>query len=232
MVILQQQINYILKNFLNPIFIKHERKLMFISHKSNVLQTVHETEWQCRRNSKGQDKSEYWTWLASITTQDDNGNDVVTYPSEDFTIVECTDEDVQERLNQLSDYSAKGVYNITWSDSKDTFVMTTDMDGNSVKVVESVEKDEDFESETFGDVIKTNYKMSHFSGDDTAKDARLLADKWVAVRRDRDRRLAETDYLALKDNTLSAGMKTYRQSLRDVPEDNADVDEISWPVKP
>jgi len=27
-------------------------------------------------------------------------------------------------------------------------------------------------------------------------------------------------------------MKTYRQSLRDVPADNADPDDISWPEKP
>ena len=204
---------------------------MYISHKSNVLQYIHETEWQCRRNTKGLNKSEYWAWLATITTQDDDGNDVVTYPSEDFTIVECSDEDVQARLAQLGDYVASSpdtgtVYNITWSDSKDTFVMTTDMDGKSVKVVESVEKDED------GEVTKTNYKMSHFSGDDTTKDARLLADKWVKIRRNRDRKLAETDYLALSDSTLASDMKTYRQSLSDVPADNADPDDISWPEKP
>jgi len=210
---------------------------MYISHKSNVLQTVHETEWQCRRKAKGLDKSEYWTWLATITTQDDDGHDVVTYPSEDFTIVECTDEDVQARLNQLGDYQSSSpdtgtVYNITWSDSKDTFVMTTDMDGKSVKEVESVEKDEDPDSETYGEVIKTNYKMSHFSGNDSDKNARLLADKWVKIRRNRDRKLAETDYLALSDSTLASDMKTYRQALRDVPADNADPDDISWPTKP
>ena len=169
-------------------------------------------------------KPEYWTWIETITSGDPP---VVTYPSEDFTIVECTDEDVQARLVQLSDYqSIEGVYNIKWSDSKDTFVMTTDMDGKSVKIVESEEKDKD------GKVIKTNYKMSHFSGDDTAKDARLLADKWSSVRRDRDRRLAETDYLALSDQTCSGNMQIYRQKLRDVPKDNADPDDINWPTKP
>ncbi len=206
---------------------------MYISHKTNVLQQIHETEWQCRRLSKGMSKPEYGAWIATITTQDDDGRDVVTYPSEDFTIVECSDEDVYARLSQLDDYkSIEGVYNIKWSDSKDTFVMTTDVDGKSVKVVESEEKDEDPESEKFGEVIKTNYKMSHFKGDDTAKDARILAEKWANVRRDRDRRLAETDYLALSDQTLSNSMKTYRDSLRDVPEDNADPDNISWPSKP
>ena len=43
---------------------------MFISHKSNVLQTVHETEWQCRRKVKGQTKPEYWAWLDSVTSGD------------------------------------------------------------------------------------------------------------------------------------------------------------------
>ena len=74
--------------------------------------------------------------------------------------------------------------------------------------------------------------MSHFSGDNTTKDARLLADKWVNVRRDRDRKLAETDYNALSDATLADNMKTYRQALRDVPGDNPDPDSINWPVKP
>ena len=182
---------------------------MYISHKSNVLQQVHETEWQCRRMSKGMSKPEYWTWLESITSGDPP---VVTYPSEDFTIVECTDENVQERLNQLGDYQAEGVYNIKWSNSKVNCEEVLDIDGKSQS--------------------PKVYVKSHFKGDDTAKDARILADKWTAVRRDRDRRLAETDYLALSDSTLASNMKTYRQSLRDVPEDNSDPDNISWPSKP
>jgi len=189
---------------------------MHISHKSNVLQTTHETEWQCRRKAKGQNKSEYWTWLATITTQDDDGNDVITYPSEDFTIVECTDEDVQARLNQLGDYVSSlpegTTYNIKYYASKRDAEEILDIDGNSHD--------------------PKQYVQSHFVGDDSAKDARLLANKWVNVRRDRDRKLAETDYLALSDSTLASDMKTYRQALRDVPADNADPDDISWPTKP
>ena len=192
---------------------------MYISHKSNVLQQVHETEWQCRRLSKGMSKPEYGAWIATITTQDDDGRDVVTYPSEDFTIVECTDEDVSARLTQLSDYINSNrtpdealVYNIKWSNSKVNCEEVLDIDGKSQS--------------------PKVYVKSHFKGDDTAKDARILADKWTAVRRDRDRRLAETDYLALSDQNLSNSMKNYRDSLRDVPEDNADPDNISWPSKP
>ena len=173
---------------------------MFISHKSNVLQVVHSTEWQCRRKTKDIGKPEYWAWLDSVTSGDPP---VADYSGESgYTIVECTDEDVQARVNQLEDYSSMdGVYNIKWSDSK--------------------------VSATVGeDTIQT-----HFSGDDTAKDARLLADKWSNVRRDRDRRLSETDYLALSDQTLSDAMETYRQELRDVPA-QSDPDNISWPSKP
>ena len=88
---------------------------MFISHKSNVIQQVHETEWQCRRKTKGMTKPEYWAWLASVTDADG----VVDYSGETgYTIVECTDEDVQTRLLQLSDYHAEGVYNIKYYVSK------------------------------------------------------------------------------------------------------------------
>jgi len=183
---------------------------MFISHKSNVIQYHHETEWQCRRVTKGMSLPEYWTWLDSVTSGDPP---VVDYSGETgYTIVECTDEDVQARLNQLGDYQAEGVYNIKWSDSKVKCEEVLDIDGKSQdpKV----------------------YVQSHFKGNDSDKNARLLADKWTAVRRDRDRKLAETDYLALSDSTLASDMKTYRQALRDVPEDNADPDDITWPTKP
>ena len=188
---------------------------MYISHKSNVLQTVHETEWQCRRNVKGLDKSEYWTWLATITTQDDDGHDVVTYPSEDFTIVECTDEDVQARLSQLGDYSADGVYNIKYYASKRDAEEIKDTDGNSHD--------------------PKQYVQSHFIGQDNTKDARLLADEWTQIRRERTRLLAETDHLALSDQTLSEGMTTHRQELRDIPTAQGGAtkySEITWPTKP
>ena len=181
---------------------------MFISHKSNVIQQVHETEWQCRKNTKGLTKPEYWAWIETITSGDPP---VVTYPSEDFTIVECTDEDVQARLVQLSDYQAEGVYNIKYYASKRDAEEILDNEGKSHD--------------------PKQYVQSHFVPDDSAKDARLLADKWENVRRDRNRRLSETDYLALSDNTLASGMETYRQELRDVPT-QSDPDNITWPSKP
>ena len=57
----------------------------------------------------------------------------------------------------------------------------------------------------------------------------------ASVRNKRNRLLAETDYLALSDNTLSSDMTTYRQNLRDITNGVDTVDKcnaISWPTKP
>ena len=55
------------------------------------------------------------------------------------------------------------------------------------------------------------------------------------VRSKRNNLLAETDYLALSDNTLSSDMTTYRQNLRDITNGVDTVDKcnaIDWPTKP
>ena len=39
------------------------------------------------------------------------------------------------------------------------------------------------------------------------------------IKQERLQRLIETDYLAMSDNTMSDEMKTYRQSMRDIPQD-------------
>ena len=60
---------------------------------------------------------------------------------------------------------------------------------------------------------------------------RAMAD----LRQKRNRLLADTDYLALSDNTLSSDMSTYRAALRDLTEDLTTVDEVEaveFPTKP
>jgi len=75
--------------------------------------------------------------------------------------------------------------------------------------------------------------------EETARDAEEQA--WAngqadrdlaALRAERDQRLAETDYLALSDNTLSAEMTTYRQALRDITNSYTSLDDVVWPTKP
>ena len=186
---------------------------MFISHKSNVLQQVHETEWQCRRNTKGLDKSEYWAWLDSVTT-----DGVVDYSGETgYTIVECTDEDVQARLVQLSDYQAEGVYNIKYYASKRDAEEIKDSEGNSHD--------------------PKQYVQSHFVGQDDTRDARILAGKWADIRTERNRLLTESDWVVVKakeehpNASIPSDWVDYRTELRDITK-QSDPDDITWPTKP
>ena len=57
----------------------------------------------------------------------------------------------------------------------------------------------------------------------------------ASVRSKRNGLLADTDYLALSDNTLTSDMTTYRQNLRDLPDGKDTVekcDNVTWPTKP
>jgi len=62
-----------------------------------------------------------------------------------------------------------------------------------------------------------------------------LARAQANLRRERNRRLVETDFYALSDVTMSDDMKTYRQNLRDLPDGKDTVDKcnnVTWPTKP
>ncbi len=54
----------------------------------------------------------------------------------------------------------------------------------------------------------------------------------AAVRNHRDQLLQATDWQALSDNTMSEAMTTYRQALRDVPDQGGFPFSVVWPTKP
>ena len=55
---------------------------------------------------------------------------------------------------------------------------------------------------------------------------------WSFVRTKRNELLAETDFYANTDVTMSADMTTYRQALRDLPASTANSEDVVWPTKP
>jgi len=61
--------------------------------------------------------------------------------------------------------------------------------------------------------------------------ASLDADAAVQNRVRRNELLAETDFYALSDVTMSDEMKTYRQALRDLPS-QSDWPYVDYPTKP
>lgn len=52
------------------------------------------------------------------------------------------------------------------------------------------------------------------------------------VRAERDRRLAESDWMGLSDTTMPDAWKTYRQALRDLPANTSDFSNPTWPTEP
>ena len=56
--------------------------------------------------------------------------------------------------------------------------------------------------------------------------------QWKELRQERNRLIAETDYLALSDSTLTTEMAAYRQALRDLPSNTSDPANPTWPTKP
>ena len=171
---------------------------MFIATKLTKLIAIHEVEWQCRRKAKGLSKPEYWTWLESVTTEDENGVKTYDFSGENYEIVET-----------------------------DAPLSYQDEEGNTISFNQS--------GHIHSDLDGTHYHLtwdgSAILKDDTALTECQTAEKWKRVRADRNRKLAETDYLALSDQTLSTEMNTYRQALRDVPT-QTDPDNITWPSKP
>lgn len=55
---------------------------------------------------------------------------------------------------------------------------------------------------------------------------------WVDFREQRNKLLAETDWMASSDVTLSDAWKTYRQALRDLPANTSDPTNPIYPTKP
>ena len=52
------------------------------------------------------------------------------------------------------------------------------------------------------------------------------------LRRQRNQLLEESDWRAVSDLTMSDAWKTYRQTLRDLPANTADPNNVTWPEEP
>lgn len=79
------------------------------------------------------------------------------------------------------------------------------------------------EDQAFLDAVKTQDEAWAAGAND-----RLAAEE----REKRNALLAETDYFGASDVTMSDAMATYRQALRDVPQQTDFPTSINWPTKP
>ena len=67
----------------------------------------------------------------------------------------------------------------------------------------------------------------------TAKIAELeAAEPMRLLRAERNQRLANTDWWASSDLTMTAAQTAYRQALRDITETYTSLDDVVWPEVP
>ena len=103
---------------------------------------------------------------------------------------------------------------------------------------------EDEGAKTYNDYIikrnnvhfKWNTTKKELEPNDASLTAQNLADEWVRIRKERDRLIAETDWMMLSDTgTVSTAWKNYRKALREIPQSQDSVkkfSDIKWPDKP
>ena len=179
---------------------------MFIAIKDTKVIAIHETEWQCRREAKGLDKSAYWTWLESVTSEDENGVKSYDFSGEDYEIIE-TDAPLS--------YQGK------------------DSEGNDVTI--SFNQSGHIVSDINETHYHLKWDGTKIVKDDDALTAYQTAEKWKDIRSQRDALLSDTDWVVVKaketGGNISSAWKKYRQDLRDVPT-QSDPDKITWPTKP
>ena len=84
-------------------------------------------------------------------------------------------------------------------------------------------------------VVLTDAEIAQRQSEEQAWLAGAFDRSLASLRSKRNSLLAATDYLALSDNTLSAAMSSYRQSLRDLTEGLSTVEQVNsivFPTKP
>jgi hypothetical protein len=102
--------------------------------------------------------------------------------------------------------------------------VTQDANGNWVQAWSVVDMFSDYTDEEGALHTKAEQEAAYQAGLDGA------AAK--SVRDERDSLLADTDWMALSDVTMSAEMATYRQALRDITAQEGFPHSVVWPAKP
>tara|TARA_Y100000114_G_scaffold77272_1_gene70983 strand:+ start:1395 stop:1892 length:498 start_codon:yes stop_codon:yes gene_type:complete len=88
------------------------------------------------------------------------------------------------------------------------------------------------EREMFTEYTDKDGKVQTVAAQKTAYDTANTAALAATERAKRTALLMETDHYALADVTMPDAMKTYRQALRDVPQQAGFPSNITWPDKP
>ena len=179
---------------------------MFIATKDTKIIAIHEVEWECRRKAKGLEKSAYWTWLESVTTED-----VPDYSGEDYEIVETNAPLSYET-------TVDGVTStISFNDSGH---ITINLEGIHYHLKWDASKKEIVKDDT----AKAAWELAEEWKRIRKERTRLLAETdWVVIKAREN------------GGQVPTAWKTYRVALRDIPSEQSSktkYSEITWPTRP
>ena len=73
-----------------------------------------------------------------------------------------------------------------------------------------------------GEVVEVEFTQTEYNA----------TEKLDILREKRDGKLAETDWWASSDLTMTSAQTTYRQALRDITDNATSLDDVTWPTKP
>jgi len=106
-----------------------------------------------------------------------------------------------------------------------------------VEVDFKLENDGSGDALVYWNVLKLGAQPTLASIDSQISDSEIESYwRWKIIRAERDKLLRESDYLILADAPVDETQKqewtTYRQVLRDIPQDYDSPDEVVYPDKP
>tara|TARA_R110001632_G_scaffold59952_2_gene145655 strand:+ start:396 stop:689 length:294 start_codon:yes stop_codon:yes gene_type:complete len=90
----------------------------------------------------------------------------------------------------------------------------------------------DLNTDTITEITLTEEEQAALDAKEAAWAAGADDRAAAEVRAERDAKLADTDWTASTDVTMTAEMTAYRQALRDVPAQAGFPNTITWPTEP
>ena len=103
------------------------------------------------------------------------------------------------------------------------------------------EETNDIENPWTGNLVKGSFIANGMSYADAPRDflesvgcstTELDEAELNMLREERNKIIAESDWMANSDVTMSDEWKTYRQALRDITESYTSIYDVVWPIKP
>jgi hypothetical protein len=115
-----------------------------------------------------------------------------------------------------------------YDNANTSFTLSTDL-GQAKDIIRESEPDYNFQTHYLEEVVEESNTSITYSFNVWEKSEAMIAKE---VRDKRDDLLKLTDVWAYSDRTMSDAMTTYRQALRDIPDQNTFPTSVTWPVQP